>query len=94
MAQHEVSEGWIGRVKLGKGKGESTNYFMWLTIDGQKQRRATGTERRRQGSGHAQRVARTGDGRPSAEGCSVDYEEIRDDYLTAHKMQDSGSQGP
>jgi hypothetical protein len=40
MGQHEVSEGWIGKVKQSKDK-ESTNYFMWLTIDGQKQRRAT-----------------------------------------------------
>jgi len=43
MGQHEVSEGWIGKVKQTKDK-ESTNYFLWLTIDGQKQRRATGTD--------------------------------------------------
>jgi len=43
MGQHEVSEGWIGKVKKTKDK-ESTNYFMWLKIDVQKQRRATGTD--------------------------------------------------
>jgi integrase len=47
--RHEITgEGWVGKIKGLTGpdgeKIESTNYYMWLVVDGKKQRKATGTD--------------------------------------------------
>ena len=88
MGQHEVSEGWIGKVKQSKDK-ESTNYFMWLTIDGQKQRRATGTDdpdKAAEMLGEWRAQAKVG----FRKDARLRYEEIRDDYLkSGGKIQES-----
>jgi len=88
MGQHEVSEGWIGKVKQTKDK-ESTNYFMWLTIDGQKQRRATGTDdpdKATEMLAEWRAQAKLG----FRKDARLRYEEIRDDYLSGGgKIQES-----
>jgi len=88
MGQHEVSEGWIGKVKKTKDK-ESTNYFMWLKIDVQKQRRATGTDdpdKAAEVLAEWRAQAKVG----FRKDARVRYEEIRDDYLkSGGKVQES-----
>jgi len=84
MVQHETSQGWVGKVKLGKGNGESTNYFMWLTVDGQKQRRATKTADLEEANDKLQEwraQAKIG----FRQDTKLRYEELRDDYLASGK---------
>jgi integrase len=88
--QYEVSEGWVGKVKQTKDK-ESTNFYMWLTVDGQKQRRATGT------SDYDEAYEKLQEWRAQAkigfrQDAKLRYEELRDDYLGSGKTLASGVQ--
>lgn len=86
---HISGDGWIGKVKGLKdsdGKTiESANYYMWLVIDGQKQRKSTGTA----DADEAQEKlvawkAQVSVGyKDSVKG--LRWEEIRDDYLASGK---------
>jgi len=83
MERH-ITGAWIGKVKGLKNDngGESTNYYAWLIVDGQKKRKTTGTSDPDEADKFLENW-KTQESHGIKQTSGLRYEDLRDDYLAA-----------